>query len=244
MWNGAYGYEYVPATGLYHVGAREYDPRTARWLQRDPIDATSGDPNLYRYCGNDPVNYTDPSGLKTMVLSLCDTEIDLLNALGGGLLGSGGGLEYALRKENRPDKYGGARLGYPDPNARYGWARTFHIDRDRSGQVHFNADAGFLKRFNHKPLPDWAYHLGQNRVLRGVARGAGVVGVALDAYDIATASPEDRGRAIGGAVGGAIGSAIGASIGSALLPGVGTVIGGAVGGVAGSVLGQWIGSRF
>ncbi len=103
---------------------------------------------------------------------------------------------------------------------------------------------GPLKYLHHKPLPDWAYHLGQNRVLRGVARGAGVVGVALDAYDIATASPEDRGRAIGGAVGGAIGSAIGASIGSALLPGVGTVIGGAVGGVAGSVLGQWIGSRF
>jgi RHS repeat-associated protein len=58
----AYGYEWVPETGLYHVGAREYDPRTARWLQRDPIDAASGDPNLYRYCGNDPVNYRDPTG--------------------------------------------------------------------------------------------------------------------------------------------------------------------------------------
>jgi RHS repeat-associated protein len=52
-WNGAYGYEWdcFAGTGLYHVGAREYDPRTARWLQRDPIDAASGDPNLYRYCG-------------------------------------------------------------------------------------------------------------------------------------------------------------------------------------------------
>ncbi|GIV14996.1 MAG: hypothetical protein KatS3mg022_0431 [Armatimonadota bacterium] len=47
---------------MYHVGAREYDPRTARWLQRDPIDAASGDPNLYRYCGNDPVNQVDPDG--------------------------------------------------------------------------------------------------------------------------------------------------------------------------------------
>ncbi|GIV16605.1 MAG: hypothetical protein KatS3mg022_2040 [Armatimonadota bacterium] len=62
-WNGAAGYEWTPATGLYHVGAREYDPRTARWLQRDPIDAASGDPNLYRYCLNDPVNLADPSGL-------------------------------------------------------------------------------------------------------------------------------------------------------------------------------------
>jgi len=60
--NGAYGYEWVPETGLYHVGARAYDPRIARWLQRDPIDASSGDPNLYRYAGNDPVNYRDPTG--------------------------------------------------------------------------------------------------------------------------------------------------------------------------------------
>ena len=58
-WNGAYGYEWIPEVGLYHVGARAYDPRTARWLQRDPIDAASGDPNLYRYAGNDPVNFFD-----------------------------------------------------------------------------------------------------------------------------------------------------------------------------------------
>jgi len=62
LWNGAYGYGYIPFTGLYHVGAREYDPRTARWLQRDPIDAASGDPNLYRYCGNDPINMVDDRG--------------------------------------------------------------------------------------------------------------------------------------------------------------------------------------
>jgi len=67
-WNAAYGYEWdcFAGTGLYHVGARAYDPRTARWLQRDPIDAASGDPNLYRYCGNDPVNSADPSGLRAL----------------------------------------------------------------------------------------------------------------------------------------------------------------------------------
>ena len=63
LWNGAYGYEYIPFTGLYHVGAREYDPRTARWLQRDPIGVAGGHPNVYLYCGNDPLNSADPYGL-------------------------------------------------------------------------------------------------------------------------------------------------------------------------------------
>jgi RHS repeat-associated protein len=62
-WNGAYGYEWIEFTGLFHVGAREYDPRTARWLQRDPIGVGGGHPNVYLYCGNDPLNHTDPSGL-------------------------------------------------------------------------------------------------------------------------------------------------------------------------------------
>ena len=37
-WNGAYGYEDVELTKLYHVGAREYDPKTRRWLQ-SPLDS-------------------------------------------------------------------------------------------------------------------------------------------------------------------------------------------------------------
>jgi uncharacterized protein RhaS with RHS repeats len=54
------------------VGAREYDPHTAWWLQRDPIDAASGDPNLYRYCGNDPVNQVDPDGTEVEWRDLLD----------------------------------------------------------------------------------------------------------------------------------------------------------------------------
>ncbi len=50
-------------TGLIHFGAREYDPSIGRWLSKDPILFSAGDPNLYGYVASDPVNAIDPSGL-------------------------------------------------------------------------------------------------------------------------------------------------------------------------------------
>lgn len=51
--------------GLVHLGAREYDPSTGRFLSADPI-LDLADPvqmNGYVYCENNPVTYADPSGL-------------------------------------------------------------------------------------------------------------------------------------------------------------------------------------
>ena len=53
---------YDPDTGLVHFGARWYDPATGRWISKDPI-LLAGGLNLYVFCGNDPVNLSDPSGL-------------------------------------------------------------------------------------------------------------------------------------------------------------------------------------
>jgi RHS repeat-associated protein len=50
--------------GLYHFGARYYDPTTGRWTQQDPSshvgNATQGD--YFLFTGNDPINQADPSG--------------------------------------------------------------------------------------------------------------------------------------------------------------------------------------
>jgi RHS repeat-associated protein len=53
---------YDPDTKLTRFGARDYDAETGRWTAKDPIRFLGGDPNLYGYVLNDPVNWVDPWG--------------------------------------------------------------------------------------------------------------------------------------------------------------------------------------
>ena len=52
-------------TGLYYYGARYYDPLIGRFIQADTVVPGYTNPqalNRYSYCGNNPVNFTDPDG--------------------------------------------------------------------------------------------------------------------------------------------------------------------------------------
>jgi len=57
------GREYDPETALYHYRARAYSPSLGRFLQTDQIHIGGGDMNLFRYVGNNPVNFVDCRGL-------------------------------------------------------------------------------------------------------------------------------------------------------------------------------------
>nr|MBA2270310.1 RHS repeat-associated core domain-containing protein [Chthoniobacterales bacterium] len=58
------GQQWHAQAGLYNLRNRFYKPELGRFIQPDPI-GFAGDPaNLYRYCGNNPVNWRDPYGLK------------------------------------------------------------------------------------------------------------------------------------------------------------------------------------
>lgn len=64
---GYTGRDFDSETGLNYYRARYYDARVGRFLSEDPIGFAGGDANLYRYVGNSPVNYTDPSGMIAVV---------------------------------------------------------------------------------------------------------------------------------------------------------------------------------
>jgi RHS repeat-associated protein len=55
-------------TGLTHVGAREYDPTTGRFLSVDPVLAPDDHESLngYAYANNAPVTKSDPTGLRPL----------------------------------------------------------------------------------------------------------------------------------------------------------------------------------
>lgn len=68
VWPGTKGFvggTQDTTTGLTHLGAREYDPATGRFLSVDPLLET-GKPqtlNGYTYSGNNPTTFTDPTGM-------------------------------------------------------------------------------------------------------------------------------------------------------------------------------------
>jgi RHS repeat-associated protein len=61
-YNARWGYYFDREIGLYLCQHRFYDPRTGRWLTRDPIGFAGG-VSLYGCVGGSPVGNADPSGL-------------------------------------------------------------------------------------------------------------------------------------------------------------------------------------
>ena len=66
------GYCYDTETGLYYLNSRYYDPVTQRFVNGDGLLVTGNDLiglNLFAYCGNNPIIYSDSTGYgKTYVI--------------------------------------------------------------------------------------------------------------------------------------------------------------------------------
>lgn len=102
-------------TGLTHLGAREYDPDTGRFLSVDPLmDLTEPQQiNGYTYSSNSPITFSDPTGLMNAINN-GGTGCDPVNCPW---------LEWGTSKERRdfldaladsnPRKYGHYRASRP-----------------------------------------------------------------------------------------------------------------------------------
>ena len=63
------GQYYDGESGLYYNHFRDYDPRTGRYIEGDPIGNIEGDINIYRYAYGNPNAYIDPLGLQNIINS-------------------------------------------------------------------------------------------------------------------------------------------------------------------------------
>lgn len=61
------GYYYDTETSLYYLQSRYYDPETCRFISADAYIVAGNyltGTNMFAYCMNNPVMYSDPSGYK------------------------------------------------------------------------------------------------------------------------------------------------------------------------------------
>lgn len=79
------GREYDAKSGLYYDRARYYDPSAGSFISRDPAPSS----NPYPYTMNDPVDFTDPSGLQAEVETAILTESAASRAQAMRMIGCG-----------------------------------------------------------------------------------------------------------------------------------------------------------
>ena len=93
------GYYYDEETGFYYLNTRYYDPEIRRFVNADNYEllpelaGVYGQVNLYNYCNNNPVMYTDPTGEIGIFLS-CLIAFGIGAAAGFGSSAISQGLTY------------------------------------------------------------------------------------------------------------------------------------------------------
>ena len=102
------GYQYDEETDLYYLNARYYDSKIARFMSEDTYRGEANDPlslNLYTYCNNEPMMYSDPSGhsLLPILIGIGIVEA-IVHIISGSSGSSGSGSSSKHDKDDKDDR--------------------------------------------------------------------------------------------------------------------------------------------
>ena len=87
------GYYYDTETSMYYLNSRYYDPQICRFINADEpamllnSASTVGGANLYSYCNNNPIMYTDGTGQWFLIDDLIAAGVGAIAGLVGTLVG-------------------------------------------------------------------------------------------------------------------------------------------------------------
>lgn len=129
--------EFASGESLYNY-FRDYNPKTGRYIESDPIGLKGGI-NTYAYVGGNPVVYEDPLGLNPFAGAIGGAEIGSafgpIGTVVGGVIGLGVGYVAANKLNNlifnRPPGYWPADKGSAE------WGRRNGVGaREGKGRFH------------------------------------------------------------------------------------------------------------
>ena len=144
------GREWLQDLRIYDYRARQYQPELGRFLQPDPKEFSAGDYNLYRYCHNDPVNKSDPTGLEQIAGDIIwdmakhadssnTSQGSFAELTHGAYMGDtgGGGRRYTMAGQGRSD-------GFPsvNPQAVLDAAEKYKSDIENAVQAYKHVPEG------------------------------------------------------------------------------------------------------
>ncbi|MEE1803852.1 polymorphic toxin-type HINT domain-containing protein [Streptomyces sp. JV176] len=222
------------ATGLTHLGAREYDQAAGRFLSADPvIDVTEPlQMNGYAYAGNSPVSSSDPTGLCPADICGHGKQNPSPHYGGGPPEKSGGGGGGGGGKSN-------AGSGSSGTTATVTYTITKTVTVTKPAPCDFICKAkGFWKKYKTEIITI------TTEVVVGVACGSVAVGAGVVTAGVGAVAVGASCGAIAGGVAGAVSNAVDSKAdkslgGFAKSIGKGAVVGG-VTGAAGAAIGKAI----